>query len=54
MKAVRVYQYGGLEELKYEDVTIPESGEGEVRVKVEAVGVNFIDENLVNRISGSE
>src|SRR5574342_1278914 len=43
MKAVRVHQYGGLEALKYEDVSLPEPGEGEARVKVEAVGVNFID-----------
>jgi len=43
MKAVRVHQYGGLEALKYEEVPVPEPGEGEARVKVEAVGVNFID-----------
>ncbi|HET9588866.1 MAG TPA: hypothetical protein VFO91_08770, partial [Anaerolineales bacterium] len=43
MKAVRVHQYGGLEALKYEDVPVPEPGEAEVRVKVDAVGANFID-----------
>ncbi len=43
MKAVRVHQYGGLEALKYEEVPLPEPGEGEARVKIEAVGVNFID-----------
>lgn len=43
MQAVRVHQYGGLEELKYEEVPTPEPGEGEARVKIEAVGVNFID-----------
>jgi NADPH2:quinone reductase len=43
MKAVRVHQYGGLEALKYEEVPTPEPGAGEARVKVEAVGVNFID-----------
>jgi len=43
MKAVRVHQYGGLETLKYEDVPTPEPGEGEARVKIHAVGVNFID-----------
>lgn len=43
MKAVRVHQYGGLEALTYEEVPIPEPAEGEVRVKIEAIGVNFID-----------
>jgi NADPH2:quinone reductase len=43
MKAVRVHEYGGHEALKYEDVQIPDPGEGEARVKIEAVGVNFID-----------
>lgn len=43
MKSIRVHQYGGVEVLKYEDVPLPEAGEGEVRVKIEAVGVNFID-----------
>lgn len=43
MKAVRVHQYGGLEALKYEEVPVPEPGEGEARVKIEAIGVNFID-----------
>ena len=43
MKAVRVHQYGGLDVLKYEEVPVPEPGEGEARVKIEAIGVNFID-----------
>jgi NADPH2:quinone reductase len=43
MKAVRVHQYGGLEALKFEDIPVPEPGEGEARVKIEASGVNFID-----------
>jgi NADPH2:quinone reductase len=43
MKAVRVHQFGGLEALKYEDLSVPEPGEGEARVKLEAIGVNFID-----------
>jgi NADPH2:quinone reductase len=43
MKAVRVYQYGGLEALKFEDIPVPEPGEGEARVKIDASGVNFID-----------
>jgi len=43
MKAVRVHQYGGLEVLAQDEVQVPEPGEGEARVKIEAIGVNFID-----------
>ncbi len=43
MKAIRVHEYGGPEVLRYEDVPLPEPGAGEVRVKLAAVGVNFID-----------
>lgn len=54
MKAVRVHEYGGLEALKYEDVAVPEPGEGEARIKVEAVGVNFVDiYHRIGRYQGS-
>ena len=43
MKAIRVHQCGGPEALIYEEVLLPEPGPGEVRVKVEAAGVNYID-----------
>lgn len=43
MKAIRVHQYGGLEALKYEDVSLPEPRKDEALVKIEAVGVNFVD-----------
>jgi len=43
MKAVRIAQPGGTEELRYEEVPKPEPKEGEALVKVEAAGVNFID-----------
>lgn len=43
MKAVRVHQIGGPEALHYEDVPLPEPGVGEARVKIEAVGLNFVD-----------
>lgn len=43
MKAIRVHQVGGPEELRYEDVATPEPGPGEARVKIEAAGLNFID-----------
>lgn len=43
MKAIRVREYGGPEALRYEEAPLPEPGPGEVRVKIEAAGVNFID-----------
>ncbi len=43
MKAIRVHQCGGPEILVYEEVALPEPGAGEVRVKIEAAGVNYID-----------
>ncbi|MGB8646129.1 MAG: quinone oxidoreductase [Anaerolineae bacterium] len=46
MKAVRFHQVGGPEVLQYEDVPMPEPGAGQVRLKLEAIGVNFIDNYL--------
>src|SRR5690606_24073632 len=43
MKAVRVHQHGGPEALTVEDVPIPEPGAGEARIKIEAIGLNFVD-----------
>ncbi len=43
MRAIRVHQFGGLEALTYEDVPQPDPRPGEIRLKVEAAGVNFID-----------
>lgn len=43
MKAVRIHQPGGLDALSYDDVALPEPGAGEVRIKISAIGLNFID-----------
>ena len=43
MKAIRVHQYGGVEVLTYEDIAVPEPGAGEARVKIEAIGLNYVD-----------
>lgn len=43
MQAVRFYEFGGPEKLVYETVAQPEPKAGEVRVKVAAVGVNFVE-----------
>src|SRR5687768_5423199 len=54
MKAIRVHQFGGLEALKIEDIPMPEPGEGEARVKTEAIGVNFLDiYQRIGRYQGS-
>ena len=43
MKAIRVHAAGGPEALRYEDIPQPTPGAGQVLVKIEAAGVNFID-----------
>jgi NADPH:quinone reductase len=43
MKAVRMHKYGGPEVLTMDDIPVPEPKAGEARVKIEAIGVNFID-----------
>ena len=43
MRAIRVHENGGPEVLRPEDVPASEPGEGEVRIRVHAAGVNFID-----------
>jgi len=43
MKAVRIHEFGGPEVLKYEDVPEPHPGQGEIRIRVIAAGVNPMD-----------
>ncbi len=43
MKAIRVHQYGSPEVMALEDVPSPKPGEGHALVRLEAIGVNFID-----------
>ena len=43
MKAIRVQQYGPPEVMKYETAPVPEPGQGEALVRIEAAGLNFID-----------
>src|SRR3954471_2729732 len=43
MKAIRIHSLGGPEVLQLEDVPEPEPKEGEAVVRLEAVGVNYID-----------
>jgi NADPH:quinone reductase len=43
MKAIRVHQPGGVEALRPEEVPDPEPGPGEALVKLEAIGLNFME-----------
>jgi NADPH2:quinone reductase len=43
MRTVRVHKYGGPEVLTLEETPVPEPKAGEARVKIEAIGVNYID-----------
>src|SRR3954454_18015457 len=41
--AIRVHEVGGPEDLKWEEVDVGEPGPGQVRLRQEAAGLNFID-----------
>ena len=43
MKAIQITENGGAEVLELRDVDAPQPSKGEVLVKVEAAGINFID-----------
>jgi NADPH2:quinone reductase len=43
MRAIRIHETGGPEKLRVEDIPVPLPLAGEVRVRVEAAGLNFID-----------
>lgn len=43
MLAIRIHQPGGPEQLRTDEIALPHPGPGEVRFRVEATGVNFID-----------
>ncbi|CAH9060202.1 unnamed protein product [Cuscuta epithymum] len=43
VKAVMVHEIGNPEVLKWEDIEVGEPKEGEIRVKNQAIGLNFID-----------
>jgi NADPH:quinone reductase-like Zn-dependent oxidoreductase len=48
MKAIRIHEYGGPEQLRYEDAPISEAGSGQVLVRVHAASVNPIDYKLAS------
>ncbi len=42
-KAIRIHTHGGPEVMRWEDVPMPDPGAGEVLVRHEAIGLNYID-----------
>jgi NADPH:quinone reductase-like Zn-dependent oxidoreductase len=46
MKAIVLHQYGGPEQLRYEETKMPEFGDDEVLVRIKATSVNPIDYKL--------
>jgi NADPH:quinone reductase len=43
MRRVRYYEYGDPEVLTVEDADVPEPGPGQVRLRAEGIGANFVD-----------
>lgn len=43
MKAIRIHQPGGSDVMKLEDIPTPSAGAGQLLVKLDAAGLNFID-----------
>lgn len=43
MKAVQIYAYGDASQLSHEEAPLPEPKSGEVRVKIRATGLNFVE-----------
>ncbi len=46
MLAIRIHETGGPEKLRVDDVPVPAPGAGELRLRVEAAGVNYLDTYL--------
>ncbi len=43
MKAIRIHETGGPDKLRLDEVPLPIPGAGEVRLRVEAAGLNYVD-----------
>ena len=46
MKAIRIEECGGPETLRLRNLELSDLGPGEVRIKLHAAGLNFVDVNL--------
>jgi NADPH2:quinone reductase len=52
VKAIRQYEFGPAETLRYEEVPDPVPGEGQVLVEVAAAGVHLLDTTIRNGVDG--
>ncbi|HEX6449201.1 MAG TPA: zinc-binding dehydrogenase [Trebonia sp.] len=52
MRRVRYYAHGGPEVLTVEDAPVPEPGSGQVLIRVEAVGLNYVDVQIRRETAG--
>lgn len=43
MRAIRIHETGGVEKIRLDEIPVPAPAAGEVRFRVEAAGLNFID-----------
>jgi NADPH:quinone reductase-like Zn-dependent oxidoreductase len=46
MRRVRYYEYGGPEVLTVEEAVVPAPGPGQVRLRAEAIGANYVDTKI--------
>ena len=54
MKALLIYQHGGLEQVRFEEIDDPEIGPGLVRVKTRATSLNHLDLHVVGGLPGRD
>jgi NADPH2:quinone reductase len=52
MHAIRQYEFGSADELRYEEVPDLHPGDGQVRIAVEAVGVHLVDTTIRQGLAG--
>ena len=52
MKAIVIHEFGGIDKLRYEEIETPEPGDGQVLVKIFASGINHLDHDLREGVSG--
>ncbi|MGA2821454.1 MAG: quinone oxidoreductase [Anaerolineales bacterium] len=43
MRAIRIHRFGGPKVLQLDEMPVPAPGQGEARVRIQAIGVNFTD-----------